>query len=95
MRFSYFTLQASTLIAASFFIENTVFADVHKPNLSQLQRQEQKIESRIRDTSKQASAISRKLGTSWKTSKLSLRIVPSSNQPCDRNMVTSPSYPQP
>lgn len=62
MRFSYFTLQASTLIAASFFIENTVFADVHKPNLSQLQRQEQQIESRIRDTSKQASAISRKLG---------------------------------
>lgn len=62
MRFSFFTLQASTLIAASIFIKNTAFADEQRPNLSTLQQQEQQIESRIRDSSKQASAISRKLG---------------------------------
>jgi hypothetical protein len=62
MRFSYFTLQFSTLIAASIFMENPAFAVEPRRDLKALQQQEQLIGDRVQDSSKQASVISRKLG---------------------------------
>ncbi len=62
MRFSYFALQASTLIAASLLMDHTAIADDSRTDLKALQHQEQQINSQLQYSTKQASVISRKLG---------------------------------